>query len=82
MFIKKIVSEPRIVEGRRFVEETIVSKFKKGQISIRTTYMDGKPLLKQYELEDRTLLKNVWKSMKKGHETSEMVLDKTLNIIV
>lgn len=82
MFIKKIVSEPRFVEGRRFVEETIISKFNKGQVSIRTTYMDGKPILKQYELEDKCILKNVWKSMKKGHETGEMVLDKTLNIIV
>lgn len=82
MFIKEIIAEPRFVDGRKFVERTIQSKFDKGDVIIRTVYMDDKPLLKQYTFENDNVLKNIWKSMRRGQVTQDMTLDKKLNIIV
>lgn len=64
MFINEIIKGPVTVEGRRFVERTINSKFERGKISITTTYMDNKPLLKQYAFCNNTQVKNVWKEAK------------------
>ena len=47
MFINEVITSPIVVDGRRFIERTVNSKFKKGDVTITTTYMDGKPLLKQ-----------------------------------
>lgn len=47
MFVNEIITNPVVVEGRKFVERTINSEFKKGKATITTTYMDGKPLLKK-----------------------------------
>lgn len=82
MFVSEIMSGPRYVEGRKFVERTLKSTFDKGDVTVRTIYMDGKPILKEYTLEDENTLKNVWKSLKKGHITQDMTLDKKLNIII
>lgn len=64
MFIKEIISEPRFVEGRKFVERTIESKFNKGNVSITTTYMDNKPIVKQYIFNAPNKLKHYWKTIR------------------
>ena len=64
MFIKAITSKPAYVEGRRFVDRTVKSRFKKGDISITTTYMDGKPILKRYTFEKDGMIEHTWKKVK------------------
>lgn len=82
MFVSEVVTKPRYVEGRKFFERTVKSKFDKADITIRTVYMDGKPLLKEYTFDNDSVMKNIWKSMRKGYITQDMTLDKKLNIIV
>lgn len=65
MFISEVTSLPRYVEGRKFVERTIKSKFKNGDVSITTIYMNDRPLIKKYMFETHNILKNVWKSLQK-----------------
>ena len=81
MFINEITSLPRYVEGRKFVERTIKSKFKKGDVSITTIYMNDKPLTKNYVFETKNIIKNVWKSMQKP-KVEEVVIDKESNKIL
>lgn len=66
MFIKAVTTEPRFVEGRKFVERTIESKFGKKKVSITTLYMDNKPYLKKYTIDEPNIIKNFWKSLTKG----------------
>ena len=66
MFINEVVTSPVIVEGRKFVERTVNSEFKKGKVSITTTYMNDKPLLKRYTLCGQNKMKNVWKAINKN----------------
>lgn len=80
MFIEERISKPAYVEGRRFFDRTIKSKFNKGTVQITTTYMDGKPLTKQYIFEGESLIKNVWKQIQK-RKITEQILDKKLNVI-
>lgn len=61
MFIEEIIGSPSYVEGRKFVERTIKSKFKRGEVAITTTYMDNKPLVKRYSFSGDERMKNVWK---------------------
>lgn len=82
MFVSEIVSSPRYVEGRKFIERTVKSKFDKADVTIRTVYMNDKPILKEYTFENDSVLKNIWKAMQKGHITQDMTLDKKLNVIV
>ncbi len=82
MFVSEVVTSPRYVEGRKFVERTVKSKFNKANVTIRTVFMDGKPLIKEYTFENDSVLKNIWKSMRKGYITQDMTLDKKLNVIV
>lgn len=82
MFVSEVITKPRIVEGRTFIERTIKSKFNKADVSITTVYMDDKPLIKQYVFDAPNVLKSFWKSMKRGYVTEEMTLDKKLNVIV
>ena len=35
MFVNEIISSPRYVEGRKFIERTIESKFDKANVSIK-----------------------------------------------
>lgn len=81
MFINEVITSPVVVDGRRFVERTVNSKFKKGDVTITTTYMDGKPLLKQYILCGQTKIKNVWKDIVHGNRRTECELDNNLNVI-
>ncbi len=81
MFINEITSLPRYVEGRKFVERTIKSKFKKGDVSITTIYMNDRPLTKNYVFETKNIIKNVWKSMQKP-KVEEVVIDKENNKIL
>ena len=81
MFINEITSLPRYVEGRKFVERTIKSKFKKGDVSITTIYMNDRPLTKNYIFETKNIIKNVWKSMQKP-KVEEVVIDKENNRIL
>ena len=60
MFVDEIISSPRYVEGRKFVERTIKSKFDKANVSIRTVYMDDNPILKAYTFENNNMVKNIW----------------------
>lgn len=80
MYINSLTTKPRVVDGRTFIEKTINSKFKKGDVTITTTYMDGKPLIKQYVLSGPDIMKNVWKDLR-TKTTRETLLDKNLNVI-
>lgn len=82
MFINEIISSPRYVEGRKFVERTIKSKFDKANVSIRTVYMDDEPILKAYTFENNNMVRNIWKSLQKGYITQDRTLNKKLNVIV
>lgn len=82
MFVSEVVTSPRYVEGRKFIERTVKSKFNKANVTIRTVFMDDKPLIKEYTFENDSILKNIWKSMRKGYITQDMTLDKKLNVIV
>ena len=82
MFVDEIISSPRYVEGRKFVERTIKSKFDKANVSIRTVYMDDNPILKAYTFESNNMVKNIWKSLQKGYITQDRTFDKKLNVIV
>ena len=81
MFINEITSLPRYVEGRKFVERTIKSKFKKGDVSITTIYMNDKILLKKYLFDTPTIFKSIWKSFQKP-KIEEITVDKTNNKIL
>ena len=82
MFVDEIISSPRYVEGRKFVERTIKSKFDKANVSIRTVYMDDNPILKAYTFENNNMVRNIWKSLQKGYTTQDRTFDKKLNVIV
>ena len=82
MFVNEIISSPRYVEGRKFIERTIESKFDKANVSIKTVYMNDKPILKEYTLENDNIVKNIWKSVQKGHIVNDRTFDKKLNVIV
>lgn len=82
MFVNEVISSPRYVEGRKFIERTVKSKFDKANVSIRTVYMDDKPILKAYTFENDNMVKNIWKSVQKGHIINDRTLDKKLNVIV
>lgn len=82
MFVNEIISSPRYVEGRKFIERTIESKFDKANVSIKTVYMNDKPILKEYTFENDNIVKNIWKSVQKGHIVNDRTLDKKLNVIV
>lgn len=71
MFINEITSTPRFVEGRKFVERTINSKFNKTNVSITTISMNDKPIAKQYTFVTESMIKHFWKSLtsRKVHET-------------
>jgi len=81
MFVREIVSKPAYVEGRKFVDRTIESKFKKADVSITTTYMNGKPLVKQYIFKGEGFLKHYWKNLK-DRMTTETTLKRRLNKVV
>ena len=80
MFVREIVSKPAYVEGRKFVDRTIESKFKRADVSICTTYMNDKPILKKYIFDSGNVIKDVLKVLKNGN-TREILLDKNLNVI-
>lgn len=82
MFVNEVISSPRYVEGRKFIERTIESKFDKANVSIKTVYMNDKPILKEYTFENDNIVKNIWKSVQKGHIVNDRTLDKKLNVIV
>lgn len=82
MFVNEITSSPRYVEGRKFIERTIESKFDKANVSIKTVYMNDKPILKEYTFENDNIVKNIWKSVQKGHIVNDRTFDKKLNVIV
>lgn len=81
MFIKEITSGPRYVEGRKFFERTINSKFNKGNVSITTIYMNDEPLLKQYTFDLKDMVRNFWKSMIKVKPVKELTVYKNLDTI-
>ena len=82
MFVNEVTSSPRYVEGRKFIERTIESKFDKANVSIKTVYMNDKPILKEYTFENDNIVKNIWKSVQKGHIVNDRTFDKKLNVIV
>ena len=81
MFINEITTAPRYVEGRKFVERTINSKFNKGDVSITTVYMNDELLLKQYTFNFPDRIANFWKSFKKGKPIKEVIVDKNIDIM-
>ena len=62
MFIKEIISEPRIVDGRTFIEKTLKGIYKGTETYITTIYMDGKPIVKQYTFDGANTRTHYWKS--------------------
>ena len=82
MFVNEIISSPRYVEGRKFIERTIESKFDKANVSIKTVYMNDKPILKEYTFENDNIVKNICKSLQKGYIVQDRTINKKLNVIV
>lgn len=83
MFVNEVISKPRVLDGRKFVERTINSKFDKGTVTITTIYMDDKPFMKQYLFDGENVMKSFWKSVvPQKDRVQSMVYDKNLNIIV
>lgn len=76
MFIREIHFGPRYVDGKKFAERTIRSKFDKGNVEITTVFMNDKPLLKQYTFDTPNAIKTFWKSMRKDGNISEVVVNK------
>lgn len=70
MFLSFSTTKPVYVEGRKFVEETIKSRFERGDASVTTIYMDDKPLIKTYNIFGKQKIKNVWRESAKEKTTS------------
>ena len=68
MFIKEITSGAHFLEGRRFVDKTVHGMYKGNNISINTTYMDGKPITKKYTIIGKNFVKDFWKKVKTGRK--------------
>ena len=66
MFIRETIIGPRMVDGRKFLERTIESKFGDRKVAITTISMDNKPLIKKYVFDEPNVIKNYWKSLTKG----------------
>jgi len=82
MFIKEIISEPHIVDGRTFVERTIKSKFKDVDTHITTIFMDNKPIVKQYLFENEHMRKYYWKVFEgQKHRIPPMTYVKKLDVM-
>lgn len=82
MLIKVLpLTEPRYVEGRKFVESTMLGKYKDVDISITTIFMNDKPLMKQYTFDAPNILKHFWKTMKHG-DVTEVTVEKGLDVKV
>ena len=79
MFVNEVVTSPRYVDGRTFVEKTVNSKFKKGDVSITTIVMDKKPIIKKYTCTGIDRVRHFWKSLL-SKETVETT--KRLNTLV
>jgi hypothetical protein len=82
MFVNEIITPPRIIDGRRFVERTISSKFENTNITITTVFLDGKPLTKHYLFDTPTIVKTFWKNLAKQSNVTGWTLQKNLDIIV
>ena len=80
MFIRETIIGPRIVEGRKFLERTIESKFGDREVSITTISMDNKPFVKKYIFNEPNVIKNYWKSLTKGVVDSHRTWKNTQNI--
>ena len=80
MFIRETIIGPRIVEGRKFLERTIESRFGDREVSITTISMDNKPFVKKYIFNEPDVIKNYWKSLTKGAVDSHRTWKNTQNI--
>ena len=82
MYIKDLpMIGPRYVDGRKFVKQAMLGKYKGVDITVRTIYMDDKPLLKQYTFDAPNIIKNFWKSMK-HKDVTEVSVKKGLDVTV
>lgn len=63
MFVSEVTMVPKTVDGRKFVEHTITSKFKKGDVSITTIFMNDKPILKHYIFDGPDAMRSFWKDL-------------------
>ena len=64
MFVEEVISSPLYIKGKKFVDKTIKSKFNKSTVSITTTYVDSKPLIKQYVVRTKDKLKHYIKCIR------------------
>lgn len=73
-----------MVDGRKFVEHTINSKFDKGTVSITTIFMNDKPIVKQYIIDRPDKIQTFWKSLKKQNPVQgfEVEKEKGLDITI
>ena len=81
MFINEVITIPKYVDGRKFVERTINSKFNKGNVSITTIYMNDEPIAKQYVFDMVNKLSHFWKSLKKESNVKELTVYKPFDKI-
>ena len=79
MFVNEIVTSPSYVDGRTFVENTVNSKCRNGDVSITTILMDNKPIIKKYTFTGMDRVRHFWKSLL-SKETIETT--KRLNTLV
>lgn len=82
MFVNEILTSPRYVDGRKFIERTINSKFGKADVTITTVYMNDKPILKQYVFDMPDKIMNFWKTLKERPKVTGCVVEKNLDVIV
>ena len=85
MFINEVTMLPRMVDGRRFVEHTINSKFERGNVSITTIKMNDKPILKNYVFDGPDAIRTFWKDLTSPcKEVTDFIVEKGkgLNITI
>lgn len=76
MFINEVTTLPRLVDGRKFVEHTINSKFEKGTVSITTIFMNDKPIAKQYVIDRPDKIQTFWKALQKHNPVKGFEVEK------
>jgi formate-dependent nitrite reductase cytochrome c552 subunit len=82
MFIKETCSGPKIVEGRKFLERTIESKFDKANVTITTVHMDDEPLLKQYTFDFKDKITTFWKNLKRESNIKKLTVEKHVDTMI
>ena len=81
MYVSEVTSKPRIVDGKKFVETTVKGEYRGKSMDLTTIYMNDKPIIKTWKIQDGEKTINLWYAMKEL--VKERALRKNrLNVIV